>query len=103
MNDQRSVRVAVCGGLLAVASALTGCISSAASSDAGVGGQGPDGGGIGGAPGTADVELLTPLVAAFCGAARACCGKGGFPPDRDRKSTRLNSSHPQLSRMPSSA
>ena len=29
--------------------------------------------------------------------------KGGYPVDLDRKSTRLNSSHPLSSRMPSSA
>ena len=31
------------------------------------------------------------------------CITGFYRPTRDRKSTRLNSSHPQLSRMPSSA
>ena len=37
------------------------------------------------------------------GGASSCCGGGSTAPREDRKSTRLNSSHIQKSRMPSSA
>ena len=63
----------------------------------------------GGAPGTPDavpvVDLREPGAAAAAGVARAAEQWDAFvlTGHGDRKSTRLNSSHSELSRMPSSA